>query len=670
MKIKTLALVVLACVGSEVSAQDEDLTLGVGDKAPALSIQEWVRGEPVTVFQEGHVYAIEFGATTCAPCRTVAPHLTELAKQYVGRATVLGVHIWENDPRTPEDLGYVDTTKDYVASLGKRIGFPVAVDDPRQTTADTWMKASGRGAIPTVFIVDGSGRIAWIGSPFADMDVVLEEVVAGTFDPQAYARKQEMWAQEEAAKRLTPGDPAPELTAAAWLRGDPVESFQPQLQDGLYREGKTHVVFVTRERTHLWSRKSIDVLTELAKKYVEDVSIVTVYSEPDGGEQSVREFVRELGERIGFAVAVDTPEQDTFRDWVTAAGNNYVATAVIDGSGHVVWVGGYPLEVELILQGAIAGNGIAVGKEEDEKFERFGDASRKVMELFDDPNVDYQAALNSMDRLIAKYPGEYNYLYRDKYLQLVHSPADDGEAKSATYLRWMLDAMPTYFLWEDVVGRALHAAGAEHQHEYDPLVLEVIDRAVETAESASTKAKLIRQKASFIAESVGKGGPAEAVAIVRHALRNPGIVRYAENQVLWLKGDLYGYRFQRFAGEDDREANAVLREALESGLETINWSSLVTHALGAQRHPDYGLLLKVVDRYVEEAARAPEEQKPYHSAAAMALKADVCAAKGEVNKALVAYKQAVEISKSTDNEQTIDQFKEKLTSFQQKVRND
>ncbi len=71
-----LATLVPLATPQSASAQ----TLGLGDPAPALAVKEFVKGAPVTAFQKGNVYVVEFWATWCGPCRTSIPHLTELQK--------------------------------------------------------------------------------------------------------------------------------------------------------------------------------------------------------------------------------------------------------------------------------------------------------------------------------------------------------------------------------------------------------------------------------------------------------------------------------------------------------------------------------------------------------------------------------------------------------------
>src|SRR4030095_13620654 len=57
-----------------------------------------------------------------------------------------------------------------------------------------WMKASGSGGIPTAFVVDKTGHIAWIGHPMA-MEEPLDKIVAGKWDLAAFQKQK---AEEDA----------------------------------------------------------------------------------------------------------------------------------------------------------------------------------------------------------------------------------------------------------------------------------------------------------------------------------------------------------------------------------------------------------------------------------------------------------------------------------------
>jgi len=73
--------------------------------------------------------------------------------------------------------------------MGDKMDYTVAVDNERKTSKG-YMTAYGQGGIPTAFIVDKQGRIAWLGHPMGDLEKSLDQVVAGTFDLEK-AKKRE-----------------------------------------------------------------------------------------------------------------------------------------------------------------------------------------------------------------------------------------------------------------------------------------------------------------------------------------------------------------------------------------------------------------------------------------------------------------------------------------------
>lgn len=149
-------------------------SLTVGDKAPALAIAKWVKGAPVTAFAPGKVTVVEFWATWCGPCVKSMPHLSELQKQFKDKGvTIIGVT--SVDPRN--SLAGVEKM---AAEKGDTMGYTVAWDQDRQTNS-AYMLAAAQPGIPTAFIVDQTGTIAWIGSPF-EMDEPLAKIVAGNWD--------------------------------------------------------------------------------------------------------------------------------------------------------------------------------------------------------------------------------------------------------------------------------------------------------------------------------------------------------------------------------------------------------------------------------------------------------------------------------------------------------
>ncbi|MGZ3937060.1 MAG: TlpA family protein disulfide reductase, partial [Flavisolibacter sp.] len=184
-----LAIICSLCAKSQKDSSDQ-LPVKIGDKAPPLSIIKWVKGKPIDHFERGKVYIVEFGFLSCSPCRASIPHLTALAKKYPGKLTIISVDIWENHKDNPTDLSYVSRAEAFVKKMGSRIAYTFAVDNPQQTTAETW----GGGA-PLSFVIDQHGRIAWIGHP-TELHMVIDQVLEGQFNASEAALKQQHYHAE------------------------------------------------------------------------------------------------------------------------------------------------------------------------------------------------------------------------------------------------------------------------------------------------------------------------------------------------------------------------------------------------------------------------------------------------------------------------------------------
>lgn len=204
-------------------------TLNVGDRAPALQVGRWLKGGPLKGFEPGVIHVVEFWASWCGPCRQVMPELSRLQAEYP-EVVFLSVAIWEESAEAPAE---------FLEQLGPAVSHRVAVDAARAgeagdeientgAMAHAWMRAAGEAGVPTAFVVDRSGLVAWIGHPM-ELGVILPKVISGSLVVNSRRRL-----AEKTLERLTMDptlavdaglfeelfqEPAPDLQAARldWL---------------------------------------------------------------------------------------------------------------------------------------------------------------------------------------------------------------------------------------------------------------------------------------------------------------------------------------------------------------------------------------------------------------------------------------------------------------------
>ncbi len=172
--------------GAGMAGMAPEPQLKIGDPAPAIDAMAWIKGEPVKAFKPGHVYVVEFWATWCGPCNAMMPHLSELQQQHAGKLTVIGVNARESEHSEPQ----LESVAAFVRKKGGKMAYTVAMDDPaKKTVFDAWMTAGGSYGIPTSFVVDGTGRLVWMGHPLGPnagaFDKAIEQALAGKSDLEA-----------------------------------------------------------------------------------------------------------------------------------------------------------------------------------------------------------------------------------------------------------------------------------------------------------------------------------------------------------------------------------------------------------------------------------------------------------------------------------------------------
>lgn len=163
-------------LASLVPTNAQEVGPKVGDTAPELRVSEWIKGEPISRFERGRVYVVEFWATWCGPCIFAMPHLSEVQRQYMDKGvTVIAVDVMDED---------LDAARALIKKMRMTVENRVAIDanttgEKAGVMAKAWL--GGNLAIPRCLIVDRDTKIAWIGHPMR-VDGPLHAIVTETYD--------------------------------------------------------------------------------------------------------------------------------------------------------------------------------------------------------------------------------------------------------------------------------------------------------------------------------------------------------------------------------------------------------------------------------------------------------------------------------------------------------
>lgn len=86
-----------------------------------------------------------------------------------------------------EDKEYTDETvkkvEKFIKDQPDRMAYTVAYDGQSKAMDAAYMAAAGQNGLPTAFLIDKTGTLAWIGHPMW-LDMPLEAVVADKWDPK------------------------------------------------------------------------------------------------------------------------------------------------------------------------------------------------------------------------------------------------------------------------------------------------------------------------------------------------------------------------------------------------------------------------------------------------------------------------------------------------------
>jgi thiol-disulfide isomerase/thioredoxin len=211
--------------------------------------------------------------------------------------------------------------------------------------------------------------------------------------------------------KLKVGDAPPPMKIARWVKGTPVTQFA---------KGKVYVV----EFWATWCgpcRVSIPHITDLAKKNKAVIFTgVDIWEREKGAVRvaNVTKFVKDMGPKMGYNVAMEDDAGTMAKTWMTAAGQNGIPTAFVIGkNGRIQWIG-HPMELDNVLgpvqKGTFDAKAAAALREKAEAEQA---ARGKMLEPISKAVQanDFKTAVAEMDKLFAAQPDMEKQLAGAKY---------------------------------------------------------------------------------------------------------------------------------------------------------------------------------------------------------------------------------------------------------------
>ena len=193
------SLIACSTIAGAGAVAHAEPSLTIGSDAPALNIEHWIsdgkgKFKPVTKFENGKVYVVEFWATWCGPCVASMPHLVELQNKYADKGVQV-ISISDEDTDTIKEFldqeyqgGAKADAKDAPKTFRDLTSAYCLTADPDSSSHESYMTAAEQNGIPCAFIVGKDQKIEWIGHPMS-MDEALGQIVDGKWDRAAYVEK-------------------------------------------------------------------------------------------------------------------------------------------------------------------------------------------------------------------------------------------------------------------------------------------------------------------------------------------------------------------------------------------------------------------------------------------------------------------------------------------------
>jgi thiol-disulfide isomerase/thioredoxin len=216
---------------------------------------------------------------------------------------------------------------------------------------------------------------------------------------------------------LKAGDPAPRLSIAEWVKGDPVPAFE---------EGKVYLV----EFWATWCGPciaSMPHLSKLQKKHGDKLVIIGVTSEdPNNALDAVKSFVAERGDGIGYRIAWDQGRTTNAAYMDAARQRGIPCSFLIDGKGKIAVIS-HPMQIDLPLKMCVEGTWDPVT------------GPARMKELYGELEAAFKAGapaaiLDALDALAKKNPELIEGFAGQRFQLMLHAERFDQASTLGTKL--------------------------------------------------------------------------------------------------------------------------------------------------------------------------------------------------------------------------------------------
>lgn len=263
----------------------ETVRFKTSGEAPGLDIEEWIKGEEVTL-QAGRTYIVFFWKMNDQLSRMAFDPLTELQELRGDEGlTVIAI---TNDE--------IDDVRRFVRSHDKEMGFTVAIDR-RDSTQRAWKAAidSQEDVTGMSFVVDKKGTIQIFGHPMAaEYEEYLVRIIRGRFDAT-------LEVEAEPRLKAARGARKTKTWRMAFRHYDEVIDLDPQVfaETALERFEMMLVDMEDRQEAYKYAREKL-----MGEHFTEDPGALAMLAEKIATDPKIPREARDLDVALDVAKAM------------------------------------------------------------------------------------------------------------------------------------------------------------------------------------------------------------------------------------------------------------------------------------------------------------------------------------------------------------------------------